>query len=67
MLGTCSFVQTLGVAGGSGGVCSEPSIDWTTVVIQTAGGDVANLVRSLFLFLGRLLSHLCNDDALSEL
>lgn len=67
MLGRCSFVQGLGVAGGSGGVYLEPSIDWTTVVIKTIGGDVANLARSLFLFLGRLLSHLCNDDALPEL
>lgn len=54
MLGRCSFIQGLGVAGGSGaGVCLEPSIDWTTVVLKTAGGDVANLARSLFLFLGR--------------
>lgn len=50
-----------------GGVCSEPSADWTTVVIKTTGGDVANVARSPFLFLGRLLSHLCNEDALAEL
>lgn len=36
-------------------------------VIKTAGGDVPNLARSLFLFLGRLLSHLCNEDVLPEL